>query len=76
MKIPPRPPHNPLQDSILILLQESPRTKQELSKILDRPISRITRALRSLLILEKIKQEAGEEMQYRLSKSDPSKTAS
>jgi len=75
MKIPPRPPHNPLQDSILILLRESPRTKQELSEILDRPAARITRALRSLLVQEKIEQQAGKEMQYRLSASDPSKVS-
>lgn len=71
-----RPPQTPLQDSILILLRESPKTKQELSEILDRPTSRIVRALRFLLIQEKIQQQIGEEMKYQLSTSDPSKTAS
>ncbi|NEQ29075.1 MAG: TrmB family transcriptional regulator [Microcoleus sp. SIO2G3] len=76
MKIPPKPPHSPLQDSILVLLQEAPRTKQELSEILDRPASRITRALRSLLVHEKIEQQVGQEMRYRFPASNPSETTS
>jgi predicted transcriptional regulator len=73
MKIPPRPPQTPLQDLILILLQESPRTKHELSEMLDRPPTRIMRALRSLLIQEKIRQQIGEEVKYQLSASELSK---
>jgi predicted transcriptional regulator len=70
MKISPRPPQTPLQDSILVLLQGSPRTKQELSAILNRPSTRIMRALRSLLIQEKIRQQIGEEVKYQLFASD------
>lgn len=73
MKIPPRPPNSPLQDSILSLLQTSPKTKQELSEILNRPPARITRALRSLLIREKIEQQMGEEVRYCLPASSPAR---
>lgn len=76
MKIPPRPPYNSLQDSIVILLRELPRTKQELSEILDRPISRTVRALRSLLVEGRIQQQISEQMKYQLSTSDLSKAAS
>ncbi|NJL22432.1 MAG: DUF2721 domain-containing protein [Leptolyngbyaceae cyanobacterium SM1_3_5] len=45
-----------LQDAILMLLQEAPQTKQELSDRLQRSIPVITQSLRALLAQRKIKR--------------------